>query len=674
MKIKHIFILPALIVVALVGCNKPERDVTQEEVQPRQEWTEGTFAFSSQFGAATKVGLNADNSLFWTAGDKIAVYDYKKSTTTKVQQDGSAISGGEGTTAAKFTPETHSASSDWYDGGDAASQAYSFFAWYPLNGSIPTPDESPVVTVGNVNATQTQAAGIGSYIICWAESETTKTVLESGTAPTFSFAPKTALLKLTIKNSADLPTKITSLRISAASGNIAGNASLNLATGVLSGGASNSITYTPSDPIEIAAGATASVPVLISVLPGTPGTLSVSMSHAGYIYTVSDITLATIESGHVYAKTATITGIERGIAITNSNSENLLNSAAMVDNTTPEYYYYGTANCIVFPSTATSANINIAPYKASVSGTEANNKFLRKAAAAGKNSDARKAKVIWAEGELYFDEAFKIVSGNTTQLVLSKSAGTKGNALIGIYDGSDKLLWSYHVWCPADSRVVPTEDSNFTAYNLALGQIESEYDTYMYYQWGRKDPLGRARPDFSGNQLLDVYGASLDCVGRTSTGETVNNLDYSRQHPNTFITEKDNSGESTAHDWFSMTDTRAAQNDYLWKYDGAPTIYDPCPVGYHIPSKDDYLWGNTSGKTPSFTITRNGLVYVLGGYRGRANANVNYVASSGYYWSSQAVGGEPIRAYYLYFNAETSLNPANNDGRAYGFGVRCVKN
>lgn len=670
MKTKYIFMLPALILIVLAGCNKPERDVTQEEVQPRQELAEGTFAFSSQFGGATKVGLNADNSLFWTAGDKIAVYDYKKFTSFLVQQDGSAISGGEGTTAAKFTPETHSASSDWYDGDDAASQAYSFFAWYPLNGSIPSPSSTMAVYIDNVSATQAQATGIGSYIICWAESETTKTILESGTAPTFNFTPKTALLKLTIKNSTDLPTKISSLCITADSDYIAGGARLELLTGFLSayGGArSTSITYMPSDPIEIAAGATASVPVLISVLPGSPGTLSVSMSHAGYIYTVSDITLATIEPGHVYAKTANITGIERGIAITNSNSENLLNSAAMVDNTTPEYYYYGTANCIVFPSTATSANINIAPYKASVSGTDSDNKFLRKADYAEKNSDARKAKVIWAEGELYFDEAFKIVSGNTTQLVLSKSAGTKGNALIGIYDGSDKLLWSYHVWCPADSRVVPTDDLRFTAYNLALGQIESEYDTYMYYQWGRKDPLGRAKPDFSSNQLLEVYGASFGYTSGAYTGETVNNLNYSRLHPNTFIS----ADYLTALDWFSMTDTRAAQNDCLWKYDGAPTIYDPCPQGYHIPSKDDYLWGSTSEKTPSFTVTRNGLVYVLGGARNNYGTVDGVASGGGNYWSSQAAEGE---AYDFVFNAETLLNPASCYYRAGGFGVRCVKN
>lgn len=659
---KNKYLIPALVILILAGCYK-EQEPIQEGSIPRK----GTFNFSSSTGEVTKVLLNSDNSLFWAAGDKIAVYDYKAGSV--YAKDIAVLTGGESTAVGTFTPAVKTTNTDWYNAADASDQVYNFYAFYPGGTEAVNPTDGKVTV--SVAASQQESVGIGKYIVSWASANTTKQNLAGGSAPNFAFAPKSALLKLTICNNTSLPAKISSLCITAGSGGFAGDASLNLATGTLSGTSSSSVTYVPSNPIEIAAGATASMPVLISLLPSSPGTLGVSMNHAGYMYTVSDITLATIESGHVYAKTATITAIERGITIENTYSNNLLSSADMVDNATPEYYYYGTANSIVFPSSATSAIINIEPYKASVSATDSDNKFLRKAASAGKNSDARTAKVIWAEGDLYFDEEFRIVSGNTIRLVLSKSAGTKGNALVGIYDSLGQLLWSYHVWCPADSRVVSTEDSFFTAYNLALGQIESEYDTYMYYQWGRKDPLGRAKR--SVNELLEVYGAVLDQKGKMSTGEVVNNLDYSRLHPNTFITEKDNSGQANPHDWFPVGDSRDSQNDYLWKYDGAPTIYDPCPQGYHIPSKDDNLWGSTSGKTPSISVTRNGLVYILGGCRNPETGIVANVAAGGYYWTSQALGGEFQDIYRLGFNADTGLSPAFHSSRPFGFGVRCVK-
>ncbi len=45
------------------------------------------------------------------------------------------------------------------------------------------------------------------------------------------------------------------------------------------------------------------------------------------------------------------------------------------------------------------------------------------------------------------------------------------------------------------------------------------------------------------------------------------------------------------------------------------------------------------------------------------------MASNGYYWSCGVTG---VNAYNLNFNAST-VNPANNNNRANGFGVRCVK-
>ena len=52
-------------------------------------------------------------------------------------------------------------------------------------------------------------------------------------------------------------------------------------------------------------------------------------------------------------------------------------------------------------------------------------------------------------------------------------------------------------------------------------------------------------------------------------------------------------------------------------------------------------------------------------------ANVNYVGSYGYYWSSTPRNAG--NAYSLLFGS-SSIYPQTNDGRSYGFSVRCFRN
>ena len=669
MKTKYFILTLAVAAVSLVSCHKEQQAVNVPE--PARK---GTFNFSSSTGEVTKVMLNADNSLFWAAGDKIAVYNYKGD--DLVQSDVANLTGGEGTAVGTFTPATDTENTNWFIDGDADDQAYTFAAFYP--GSLETP-ASKVVGISAVAASQKQSDGIGKYIVSWASANTTKAALAGDAAPSFAFAPKSALLKLTIRNNGSVAARIASITLTAASGNLAGSASLNLGTGVLSGGSSASITYTPSAPIELAAGAVTSAPILVSMLPGTPGTISVSIANAGVVSTVSSISLATVESGHVYAKEVAISGITRELAISNGNSgENLANSAAL---DADPLLYYGGANCIVMGAEDTRAIVNISLYKATAS------TYLRSAGSASpKITAVKKAKVIWAEEDLYYDPAFAIVSGNTTQLIIQKSAGVTGNALIGIYDESDKLLWSYHIWCPIDRSVVSatSEDASpatYQVYKLALGQVlGADSDTYMYYQWGRKDPLGRAVNSFAGNSLIAMYGdfkpATDNKIAATATGASGNNLAYARKNPTKYITQND----EKLYDWYPVAaaaSVRTAdnapngQNDNLWN-SSKNTIFDPCPQGYHVAPKK--LWAGTAGKAEGPLFSSAGLWYVLGGNRSRTVASVGNVSSYGYCWSSEVVGGASVNAYNLYFNSGTDLNRADRSSRAHGFGVRCARN
>ncbi len=654
--------------VILAGCNKEQAPVQEEPATVPQE---GTFAFSSSTEAVSKVILNSDNSMFWAAGDKIAVYDYKAS--ELYAKDIAVLTGGEGTALGTFAPSTLTANTGWYNAEDATSQAYNFYAVYPGGSEASDPTDGSVAV--NVATSQQGSLGVGKYIVSYAAASTTKSALAGGSAPNFAFAPKSALLRLTLRNDTDIPVKVSSIQVAASTAHIAGDATLNLSTGVLSSGTSTSLTYTPSAPIEIAAGTASSVPVYISLLPCAPGTLTVTLNQAGFVYTVDDITLATVESGHAYSKKVTISSASRELAISNSNTTDLADASALDADAT---LYYGTTNCIVMDANDIQGIIPIEVYKS-------NNGYTRSNSSAGLNTAVTKAKVIWAEKDLYEDPNFCIASGTRYRLSVTKSAGVTGNALIGIYDGDDALLWSYHVWCPYDKSVVSVTSegtsTQFSAFKLALGQITgADCDTYMYYQWGRKDPLGRATPGFIGSSMLTVYGDSTPTnsnkIAATATGASSNNLAYARKHPTTYITQND----EKLFDWYpakaASTARTAAnapngQNDNLWKSTTA-TIFDPCPPGYRVAPKA--LWdGTTNSKEAGPLFESAGLWYVLGGYRHRSSAGVSNVASEGYCWSSEVVGGAPPHSYSMYFLSGAYVGRARNNYRAGGFGVRCVK-
>ena len=63
--------------------------------------------------------------------------------------------------------------------------------------------------------------------------------------------------------------------------------------------------------------------------------------------------------------------------------------------------------------------------------------------------------------------------------------------------------------------------------------------------------------------------------------------------------------------------------------------------------------------------------YPASGYRSRASGALTNVGSGGYSWSSSPTQGS-TNAGYLNFSA-SNVNPQNNNYRANGFPVRCVR-
>lgn len=207
-------------------------------------------------------------------------------------------------------------------------------------------------------------------------------------------------------------------------------------------------------------------------------------------------------------------------------------------------------------------------------------------------SKADHAVLIWQSGEM-----IKSLGLEEGKVRFSVNPSALGNALLGIVDKEGEILWSWHIWRPAE-KAVAVGDLGFM--NLNLGAIRADAhaaldlpSTYgLMYQWGRKDPFPGS-PVVTGDtntQPCVVYDAQGNpvAIGHDYTS-VAQSIAYSIAHPTTCISYYGNGGKSM--DWLSA----AASNDGLWGNGKGKTCFDPCPPGWMVPGADAFVTFSTSG-------------------------------------------------------------------------------
>ncbi len=167
------------------------------------------------------------------------------------------------------------------------------------------------------------------------------------------------------------------------------------------------------------------------------------------------------------------------------------------------------------------------------------------------------------------------------KVITFKSDGTKGNAIIGVYDKYDELLWSWHIWCTEMPKSIKYYSScyevDYYVMDRNLGATSCDAadgrKTFgAHYQWGRKDPFllhAGWRDDMVDNPDNSLYSAIT-------------------------MPDKAFRGETRSNDWMGTRSNHT--NHYLWgnceaeeiveTAETVKTIYDPCPAGYMVPSTD----------------------------------------------------------------------------------------
>ena len=243
-----------------------------------------------------------------------------------------------------------------------------------------------------------------------------------------------------------------------------------------------------------------------------------------------------------------------------------------------------------------------------------------------------------------------------------------GNATIAVKDETGQIMWSWHIWAYpfALSTFTHTNKSGNT-YNILdvnLGWVKESADskkgTSPYYQWGRKDPMLR-------NDASAAVGSFNSTGCATSVAATI-------QNPNVF-----NTWESTNYNWWTNDGTPVTFYNY-WDASqtttGAghksivKTVYDPCPVGFHIPCGATFTCFSTSnGGTWDNGYTWDNNFFQAAAYRNLENGVVISVGIVGLYWSAASYSA--ANSYILDFFSGT-VYPQDTGNRANGFSVRPV--
>lgn len=366
------------------------------------------------------------------------------------------------------------------------------------------------------------------------------------------------------------------------------------------------------------------------------------------------------------------------------------------------------------------------------------------------------AEAIWNTGELG--------SVNYKDGFITFQSGYKpSNALIAVKDASGNILWSWHIWVsPLDKTSDVTVNGYGTFMSLNLGALSATTDLGgenqgLYYQWGRKDPMFAqnytpdfsANPGFTGNDngsTVNDYDNAANLLAKsianpttyyqywtgsalaTSSNTTTewvwqanyktdankNNSVYgikSRGRWTWYEIDHFDNSENVGNPLFGYYTTTALDNSwgYTGAKEGSKTIYDPCPVGYRVPTSEElaflisqrnfysnglkfaitglllndiFVYMDTKTAQNNITAAAPGDFQYLSGLQGNFGSS-SYNSNCCYLWTSSVVDGIKSGAVNVIMTADGTYHKSSssfeyNDSNEYlkscgrAIPVRCI--
>ena len=207
------------------------------------------------------------------------------------------------------------------------------------------------------------------------------------------------------------------------------------------------------------------------------------------------------------------------------------------------------------------------------------------------------------------------------------------------------------------------------------GETIQGYTTF--YQFGRKDPVPGTNTIAQGNYAFD------DTPGGHNYGQTIQNPDKKFSAKNDTGNWWDWCNVCYCNNW-SMNNTVTGTNDNVV----IKTVYDPCPVGFHVPASNAFTGLTKTGMpaTGAAQVNINGpwnwgqrfnnkitspdatIYFPASGSRGHNGSDINYWGSSGVYWTAIPYSND-VDACSMIFSYGLYVNPWYSGHRSGAFSV-----
>lgn len=223
------------------------------------------------------------------------------------------------------------------------------------------------------------------------------------------------------------------------------------------------------------------------------------------------------------------------------------------------------------------------------------------------------AKVLWctyntATAPASVDEIItdvSVVDGYVRFKMTNDDAIVNANTVIAAYPDEKcegDILWSWHIWSSAD---VPSTsniggkdwmDRNLGA--TCANIIDDAGSCGLFYQFGRKDPF-RSASTFTDGDFILTCPAPVAGKEDVVMNDVAGTMEATIKNPRAFV----QCISSTYKDWLYTADHKDRWND------GEKTMFDPCPVGYRVPTSANIIEFGIAGGFVGQPVSEKGEPY-----------------------------------------------------------------
>lgn len=219
---------------------------------------------------------------------------------------------------------------------------------------------------------------------------------------------------------------------------------------------------------------------------------------------------------------------------------------------------------------------------------------------------------------------------------------TPGDVCVAVYDNSNNILWSWVIWTTPEPGTTTHNTKTFMDRNLGAIDVGNCMRGFLF-EWGRKDAFSAANGGYDVYPYVPVASSVF-----THSNGSASTMAYTIAHPTEWIRP------STGYSWMSSAAEYGAKP---WRSD-VKTIYDPCPAGWRIPTKE-----NITGITGLPDTGIGGGYDPDEYYKGFGNPG------TGYYWTSSTDDGDDDRG-YAFCNDGRDIK---HWGQDQGYAIRPVR-